>query len=310
MLILSLSSAHFSSSFGSFLTEKSCGERCSIATKILLNFITEYATNETRFLSFIVSKDAKTSFQKEMLDNLYHDPTLSNYSHNTLYVLNNNSRRRQYPFSIIFVQDSESLKYVLLSFEQLTNNIEKYIFIFQIRSILDSSRLRNYDLSLKYLTVIEHSAKKSNKMLERITEILWKNGLISSHILSEDELGIWTLYTFIPYQTNCIEIAHFRMASFTPLNFTRSMNLSMEQMYPGKLKNFNQCPLYAVAPMSLPFVKHCSINGSINYSGIDVNIVTQISRKLNFRIIFEYVNFHGMILSNSTITGGIGLVCD
>lgn len=195
-------------------------------------------------------------------------------------------------------------------FPYLTLKNTIFFHFFLIRSILDSSKIRNYDLSLKYLIIVEHSAKKSTKMLNRITEILWKNGLINSNILSEDELGIWTLYNFIPYQRNCIELDHIRMASFTPLNFTKSMSLSMEQMYPEKFKNFNQCPLYAVAPQSVPFVKHCIINGSINYSGIDVNIVTQISRKLNFRIIYEYVNYHGMIFKNSTITGGIGLVHD
>lgn len=95
------------------LTQNSCGERCLIAEKILLNFIVDYATNETKFLSFIASKDAKTSFQQELLNNLYIDPKLSNYSHNTLYALNNNTRR-QYPFSIIFVQDSKTLEYVLI----------------------------------------------------------------------------------------------------------------------------------------------------------------------------------------------------
>lgn len=173
---------------------------------------------------------------------------------------------------------------------------------------MGSSHVRNYDISLKYLIVIEHSANKSTEAMDRISHILWKNGLINANILSEDELGTWALYTFIPYRKNCIEFDHIRMASFTPLNFTKSMNLSFEQVYPKKLKNFNQCPLYAVAPMSVPFVKHCTRNGSISYSGIDVNIVTHISRKLNFRIVYEYVNFHGMIYSNNTISGGIGLV--
>lgn len=102
LILCSLSSGYISSTFGSFLTEKSCGERCSIATKVLLNFITEYATNETKFLSFIVSKDVKTPFQKEILDHLYHDPTLSNYPYHALYSLNNNdTQHRQQSFNII-----------------------------------------------------------------------------------------------------------------------------------------------------------------------------------------------------------------
>lgn len=190
----------------------------------------------------------------------------------------------------------------------MTINIEKFIFIPQIRNILHISFLGDHILSQKYLIVIEHSVKKSNKMLDQITEILWKNGLISSHILSEDELGIWTLYTFIPYQRNCFELDQIRLASFTPLNFTKSMNLSLEQMYPEKMKNLNQCPLYALAPQSLPFVKHKIINGSIHYSGIDIEIVTQISRKLNFRAVYNYSDYHGSILANGTITGGLNLV--
>lgn len=124
LLVFCRSSEHISFTLGSFLTEKSCGEKCSIAKKILLNFIEGYATDETKFLSFIVSREATTPFQKEILDHLCNDPILSSYPHSTLYALNNNdTQHRQQSFNMIFVKDSKTLKYVRVRFKTYLDSI-------------------------------------------------------------------------------------------------------------------------------------------------------------------------------------------
>lgn len=114
ILIACLSSRYISFALDSFQFEKSCGEKCLIPEKILLNFVMEYVADDTSFLSFIVSKEATTPFQEELLDNLYMDAIPSRYSYNTMHVLNStNNRRRHHPFNIIFVKDSETLEYVI-----------------------------------------------------------------------------------------------------------------------------------------------------------------------------------------------------
>lgn len=178
-----------------------------------------------------------------------------------------------------------------------------------IRNILNKSNLQDYHLSLKYLIFIEHSAKKSVEKLDRVIKILWENGLINSHVLNEDEFNIWTLNTFIPFQRSCAELQHIQIASFSPLNFTKNTNLSLKQLNPEKLKNFNQCPLLVAAPKANPFVRYNTVNGSIQYSGLDINIITHISQKLNFRIVYKPSGDHGLILRNGTVTGSAGLVC-
>lgn len=75
----------------------------------------EYATDETKSLSFIVSKEAETPFQRELLDNLCSDPILSSYPYSTLFELNDGTRHRQKSFNVIFVKDSETLQYVLFT---------------------------------------------------------------------------------------------------------------------------------------------------------------------------------------------------
>lgn len=162
-------------------------------------------------------------------------------------------------------------------------------------------------MSLKYLIIL-HSAKKTPEQSNDILELLWKNGFIDSHILSEDAFNIWTLDSFMPYRRNCFELERTRFASFTPSNFTSRMNLTTEQLYPEKFINLNKCALYVAAAAENPFLKYSIVNGSTTFSGIDIEIITQISQKLNFRIVYNNSYRHGTIFTNGTVTGSLGLV--
>lgn len=170
------------------------------------------------------------------------------------------------------------------------------------------SKLREYHLSLKYLIVVDQSANHTTEILTRIFDVLWKNGLVNAHVLTQNEHDVWSLLTFVPYRSDCTKLDHIRVTTFTPLNFTTDINSSMKIFYPEKLKNFNQCPLIVAATQSSVYVIRTTSNDIDQYKGIDINIITQIAKKLNFRIVYKRTEKHGDIFDNGTLTGSTQLV--
>lgn len=163
-------------------------------------------------------------------------------------------------------------------------------------------------MSLKYLIIVDHSTNQTSETLTRIFEILWKNGLINVHVLIQNELDTWSLVTFSPYRSNCTKLDHIRVATFTQMNFTEHINVSIKNLYPEKLKNFNKCSLFVAATQSSVFVMRNTLNGIDQYSGIDIDIIKQIGKTLNFGIEYKRTDKHGELFDNGTLTGSIQLV--
>lgn len=155
----------------------------------------------------------------------------------------------------------------------------------------------------------------STETLNDIFRILWANSLVNVNVLCQDEHTFWSFYTFMPYQNDCFTLSHFKTASFTPQNFTNNMKLSIIEVFPPKLNNFNNCTLL-VAPSTVdPFViqGNNTTDENSHYRGIDIEIIKQISKAQNFNI--QYVQSqdrtgHGVIFRNGTVTGNLELVCN
>lgn len=175
---------------------------------------------------------------------------------------------------------------------------------------MNETSVQEIHLSQRFLIVIEHAVRNTTRTLNDIFAILWRNSLINVHILSQTETDHWTLDTFMPYQGDCFTLDHLRIASFTSFNFTENLTLSMEQLYPEKLKDFNQCPLFIAPSLVDPFVIFRNTSGRRSQlTGIDVCIVSQISKTLNFRMVYSSPASHGLIFENLTVTGNLNLVC-
>lgn len=142
---------------------------------------------------------------------------------------------------------------------------------------------------------------------------MWANRLVDSYVLCQDDIDTWSFYTFMPYQDDCYKLSHWKVASFTPLNYTNNMNLSYGEVFPQKLKSFNNCPLYVATSLSDPLTLFQNTSDESNqYSGIDIEILKQISKTLNFAIKYKMSNEgsgHGFIFRNGTATGNVDLVC-
>lgn len=162
------------------------------------------------------------------------------------------------------------------------------------------------------MIIIAKDSLNNTEVLNDSFQLMWRNGLINSHILMQDGIHLWSLYAFMPFQNDCFALSHFRIATFSSYNFTNNMTVPMELLYPKKLQNFNKCPLYAAVSIIDPLtIIHNSSDGKIEFHGIDIAIINQISKALNFDIIYERSMDgagHGIIFPNGTVTGNMQLV--
>lgn len=160
--------------------------------------------------------------------------------------------------------------------------------------------------------MVTQNVSNLNETLNGIFNTLWKSGLLNSNVLCQDEHGIWSLYIFMPYQNDCSTLSYLKLASFTMQNFTKNMSLTIEELFPSKLNNFQNCTLLVAPSMVDPFVvQRIALDVRHQYRGIDIKIIKQISKALNF--VIEFVQSqdrsgHGVIHRNGTVTGNLGLV--
>ena len=163
-----------------------------------------------------------------------------------------------------------------------------------------------------FLIAIINEVKNVLQTLDVIFELLWKNSLLNSHVLIQEQPHFWSMYTFMPYQRDCFKLDPVKVATFTPLNFTNNINASLNELFPEKLANFHKCPLYIGLSLLKPYAhiqKDC--NGRPQYKGIDINILDHVSKALNFKIVYKRLSKsagHGNIFPNGTLTENIALV--
>lgn len=183
--------------------------------------------------------------------------------------------------------------------------------MFLIRDIINETTIQEHHLLEKFMIVITNISQNNTNELSDIFHILWKNGLINSNVLLFDESQSWSLYTFIIYRnTDCSIWNIIKLMSSSPFNLTQ-MPLSLEELYPEKLGNFNRCILYIAVSTTKPFIFSNNSSLASQYSGIENDIITYISKSLNFSTVFKRTSDgtnHGIVFPNQTITGNMKMV--
>lgn len=87
------------------------GSNKLIVKEILINFQTQYLCNENTFVSYVVSEKHETLFQKDLLDAVLNDQSLTLPTTNyVLTKLSSGTRRRKKPSNIILIENSEALE--------------------------------------------------------------------------------------------------------------------------------------------------------------------------------------------------------
>lgn len=155
---------------------------------------------------------------------------------------------------------------------------------------------------------VENVAQTLNEMFQITMEL----GLLHVNILIQDENMMWTLYFYKPYSQNCHSFEVVKLKTFTPPNYSIEKGIHFDRFFPSRQLKFKNCPIFVSVFPFKPFVIFGRFsNGTVNYSGLDIKIVDEISKSVNLRPVYVVSsdgNNRGQVYPNGTVTGAIKMV--
>lgn len=94
-----------------FEIEQSQSDESVVLGEIITNYLIKYLSEDQIFVSIILPPSEKDprNFEDDLFANLFDDPTLTQFAHNTLDELDYTIRGHRNAFNIILIDDSKSL---------------------------------------------------------------------------------------------------------------------------------------------------------------------------------------------------------
>lgn len=189
----------------------------------------------------------------------------------------------------------------------------KYFNIFLIESYESFQRIYKkinppqFDYEGKFLIVAPFS---NDHLIRAIINDLWKINIIHVNILirSPDENEVH-LYTFFPFTKDfCHEIHPVVWKVFKNGEFS-----GHESFYPNKVQKMHKCIVSVTSFYTAPFmIIHEHSKGYYDYHGLDGNLLTMLSERMNFKINLTVLPEEslrwGTLLPNGSSTGAIKMV--
>lgn len=127
--------------------------------------------------------------------------------------------------------------------------------------------------------------------VDKIFEAAWRRYVYNVNILCNE-----TIKTYMPFQ-------HNSCGNTTAV----TMNESMSNFFPDKLKNLFGCPIKVATFFYPPItMREMLADGSFRYYGSEMEMVFGLAEALNFSIDMTYINqsgFTGLLYENGTATG-------
>lgn len=132
----------------------------------------------------------------------------------------------------------------------------------------------------KILIVLNSNRKK----LDHITSIMWSYYVTNVVIVTKDKKGRVALYTYFPYKN------HLNCQNTEPvlMDYWRE-NMSFKDLYPDKMRNMQECPMYI------------STNKIYN-QGTEKKIPLQIIKKSIVRLLRDVMNFTPIVSARDYIS--------
>lgn len=166
-----------------------------------------------------------------------------------------------------------------------------------------------------FFIVVTQGARNGSEVLDEMFEIQMQLGLVDVNILIKDEAtSVWALYYYKPYAVNCHSFEKFQIDTFTTHNYTKYLNVSFSGLYPERNMKFHNCAMYVASFSFEPYVIiRNSTNGTTTFSGVDVEIVNEISKALNLIPIYMQTpdrKRHGQVYPNGTADGAVKMILD
>jgi Bacterial extracellular solute-binding proteins, family 3 len=165
---------------------------------------------------------------------------------------------------------------------------------------------KNFKLNGHYLIVLINGQISE---IQEMFKLLWKFQIFNVNVMFEDENGEVLVKTFMPFNVqNCNDTTPILISKFK--NETSSNDI--QNFFPEKLKNLHKCPIrISLSNNSVPFTFLKLLkNGSYKIEGIDILIIDALSKQLNFKMNFSYIDDIGYFYENGTAKGPLKALLD
>lgn len=144
---------------------------------------------------------------------------------------------------------------------------------------------------------------------EQIFKLLWSLQIYNVNIIYEEAMQGVSVTSFIPFSSKiCGNTKPVQVDKFHDGKFVNSV----ENLFPDKMKNLHNCPIrVSTSNGSRPAVfAELSPNGTYELSGRDINLVSTLSKYLNFKIEFTFVGHQGFLYENGSAYGPMRSLLD
>jgi hypothetical protein len=149
--------------------------------------------------------------------------------------------------------------------------------------------------------------RKGTHNIEDIFNIFWKFRIFNVNVISQSENGRIYVWTFMPFvQPHCNNTSSVLINEFRDGKFLNGTN----QFFPRKMKNFHNCSLnVGVTIDSEPYlIVKQQVNKTFQFSGQDIELIRELSRKFNFHANITYIVETGVFFENGTVIGSFQML--
>lgn len=173
---------------------------------------------------------------------------------------------------------------------------------------------KNYQDFLKISTIVQPEIFRFNghflitltkgkiEDLEKIFKILWKVGIINVNIIFENLKGEILVATFLPFKAqNCNDTTPLIINEFKNGKFVKGIKVFISP----KLENLQNCPIrVATSLLNKPYIISSRLsNGSYELKGVDIKLLSTLSKLLNFKPNFTHISKISYIFNNGSSHG-------
>ncbi|XP_035796223.1 uncharacterized protein LOC118468965 [Anopheles albimanus] len=211
----------------------------------------------------------------------------------------NNLLREQSHWMTVTVLSSSSIGYHGIQNVFLANDYDSLMLLTQ------TIGMGRYDVYGFYIIVIKNQLPDEHKMKELFTE-LWSMGIINTVLIVPINEQDYRVYDYNPYDRSFCGEPQVKLLD----RYQNGRWNNVETWFRNSLKNLNGCTLRVGTLDGKPFTMKQSVNSSITFVGLEVEIAEAIAERLNFSMKFSTPEGSAQwgVLTHSNSTGLMGMI--
>jgi hypothetical protein len=145
--------------------------------------------------------------------------------------------------------------------------------------------------------------------IQKIFSLMWKKQIFNVDVVFKDQSNEVYVKTFMPFnEKKCNDTTPMTIRNYQQGKFKQNVT----NIFPKKVKNMYRCYIrtsFSTSDEPFWFVKNHD-NGSQILGGESFEIISTLSKVLNFRVNFTYTGKDGFLLENGTAEGTFKAMLD